>query len=402
MSSLVYSKEKTLEKITLILGGFFWILLLAGTFGLILIGLLIGYVFYLFVQSALIAHIKGNGVRLTAKQFPDLHQQFLECCSKLNIAPYPAAPEVYILQGGGAMNAFATRFMGAQYVVLLSDVVDAMSANPDGVRFYLGHELGHLHMRHMGKLFLRWPALWLPLLGAAYARARETSADSYGLACCATAENAGRALAALAAGRKRWKDIDIEQFSEQVRETSGFWMSLHELTSGYPWLIKRVARVSGHEVLIPRRSRLSYLFAAFVPYAGSAGGFLTVFVLAYVLILLITIGTPVIKDALSQRTAEAMVEETLPVRNALAAAYFRQNDIPHSLETIHVAEEFPNGDQLVYDQKTMSLSVQSLDKTIKFVPSLMKDDTIVWYCHAGEGLRDDLLPESCRKSDDEN
>jgi Zn-dependent protease with chaperone function len=402
MSSLVCSRERTLEKITLFLGVFFWLVLLVGTFGLILIGLLIGYTFYLFMQSALISHIKGNGVRLTARQFPDLHGQFLECCSKLDIQPSPALPEVYVLYGSGVMNAFATRFMGAQYVVLLSDVVDAMKANPDGVRFYLGHELGHLHMRHMGKMFLRWPALWIPLLGAAYARARETSCDRHGLACCASAENAGRALAALAAGRERWKNLDIEQFSEQVRETSGFWMSFHELIAGYPWLIKRVARVTGHEALIPPRSRFSYMLAACVPYAGPVGGFFAVFVYAYILVLVVVLGTPLFKDGLSEREAAAMVEETLPARDALATAYLKQRDFPSSLESVHLSATLPNGDQLVYDHDTMNLTVLSAGKAIRFEPSEGDDKEVIWNCAAEHGLTDEQLPETCRESSDDN
>jgi Zn-dependent protease with chaperone function len=400
MSSLVCPKERTLEKITLLFGIFFWLVLLAGTFGLILVGLLIGYGFYLFIQSTLISYIKGNGVRLTAQQFPDLHQQFLECCAKLDIQSSPALPEVYILHGSGVMNAFATRFLGAQYVVILSDVVDAMRANPDGVRFYLGHELGHLHRRHMGKMFLRWPALWIPLLGAAYARARETSCDRYGLACCASAENAGRALAALAAGRERWKDLDIGQFSEQARETSGFWMSFHELIAGYPWLIKRVARVTGHEVFIPRRSRFSYLLAACVPYAGPLGGFFAIFIYVYILVLVVALGVPMFKDNQSERQAAAMVEETLPSRNALAAAYLKQQDFPSSLESVHLAATLPNGDQLVYDPDTMNLTVLSTGKAIKFEPSEGDDKEVIWNCSAERGLTDEQLPESCRESSD--
>lgn len=385
MQSLVYPKERTLEKITLVLGIIFWIVLILGTFGVALLLLLVGYIFYLFAQSALIAYIKGNGVLLTSKQFPDLHEQFTECCTTLSMNPWP---EVYILHGNGAMNAFATRFLGAQYVVLLSDVVDAMSANPDGVRFYLGHEIGHLHMRHMGKMFLRWPALWVPLLGAAYSRARETSCDRYGLACCSSPENAGRALAALAAGHTRWKDMDLEQFCRQAGETSGFWMSFHELLAGYPWLTKRVARVTGQEALIPGRSRLSYLFAVWVPYAGRSGGLFAVILYAYILFLAFSIGAPFLKDREAKIQANAMFTETAVVRNELAAAYLKNQDPPESLASLGLQATLPNGDRLSYNQENMTLVVQSSDKAIRLVPSLVDDDKkIVWRCVAVKGLK---------------
>ena len=153
-------------------------MLIAGTFGVALLILLAGFVAYLFAQSALIARIKGNGVELSEAQFPDLYAHFSACCERLQIAK---RPKVYIVNGNGALNAFATQFLGLQYVVLLSDVIDAMDRHAEGIRFYIGHELGHLRLRHISGHLLRWPVLWLPLVGAAYARAKETSCDRHGL-----------------------------------------------------------------------------------------------------------------------------------------------------------------------------------------------------------------------------
>jgi multisubunit Na+/H+ antiporter MnhG subunit len=72
MNELVYPPERTLGIITLVLGVLVWIALIAGTFGGALIVLAVGFLLYLFAQSALIARIKGNGVELSEAQFPDL------------------------------------------------------------------------------------------------------------------------------------------------------------------------------------------------------------------------------------------------------------------------------------------------------------------------------------------
>ena len=176
MNELVYPRERTLGTITLILGLLVWLALIVGTVGGALIGLALGFVLYLFAQSTLIAHIKGNGVELSETQFPDLHKQFTICCDRLQIKKRPQA---YILNGNGGFNAFATKFLGTQFVILMSDVVDAMDKHPDGVRFYIGHELGHLRMKHLSGHLLRWPVLWLPLIGAAYSRARESTCDRH-------------------------------------------------------------------------------------------------------------------------------------------------------------------------------------------------------------------------------
>ena len=136
MDELVYPRERTLATLTLILGLLIWLLLIAGTFGVALLILLAGFVAHLFAQSALIARIKGNGVELSEAQFPDLYAHFSACCERLKIAK---RPQVYIVNGNGALNAFATQFLGLQYVVLLSDVIDAMDRHAEGVRFYIGH-----------------------------------------------------------------------------------------------------------------------------------------------------------------------------------------------------------------------------------------------------------------------
>ncbi|RLA42734.1 MAG: peptidase M48, partial [Gammaproteobacteria bacterium] len=240
MNELVYPREKTLGTITLVLGLLIWIGLIVGTFGSALIFLALGFLMYLFVQSALITHIKGNGVELSEAQFPDLYAQFVGCCDQLQIKKHPKA---YILNGNGGLNAFATKFLSKEFVVLMSDVVDAMDSHTDGVRFYIGHELGHLRMKHLTGHFFRWPALWLPLIGAAYSRARESTCDRHGLACSGTPEGAARALAALSAGVERWEHLDVPAYVDQADKSSEFWMSFHELIAGYPWLTKRVARV---------------------------------------------------------------------------------------------------------------------------------------------------------------
>ena len=133
MNDLVYPRERVLGVLTLLVGLLVWLLLIVGTFGAALGVLLLGYLVYLFAHSTLIAHIKGNGVALSENQFPDLHAQFVACCDQLQMGKRPQA---YVLNGNGGLNAFATKFLRSQYVVLLSDVIDAMRHHPDGVRFY--------------------------------------------------------------------------------------------------------------------------------------------------------------------------------------------------------------------------------------------------------------------------
>jgi hypothetical protein len=82
---LVYPRERTLGTVTLVLGLLVWLLIIVGTVGIALVYLLIGFLFYLFAHSALIAWLRGNGVLLSAQQMPDLRERFDACCARLGL-----------------------------------------------------------------------------------------------------------------------------------------------------------------------------------------------------------------------------------------------------------------------------------------------------------------------------
>lgn len=393
MDALVYPRERTLGSITLVIGLLIWLGLVVGTFGAALLVLLAGFVVYLFAQSALIAHIKGNGVELSANQFPDLHEQFTACCERLQLK---ATPQAYVLNGHGGLNAFATQFLGTQYVVLYSDVVDAMAAHADGVRFYIGHELGHLRMKHLTGHLLRWPALWLPLVGAAYSRARESTCDRHGAACCATREGGAKALAALAAGAERWQQLDVASYSRQADQTGGFWMSFHELTAGYPWLTKRAARVLDADAQLPSRHGLAYLPALFIPYAGRLGAGFGVLIMVYVIGVLAAIGLPAYQNYTMRAKLSAVVASTEAARNALARHYQASRTVPESLEAIGVAPQLTDGTSLALNSSNMVLTVNLQQGELVFTPSADDTGRVTWTCAVGEGsLTPAQLPASC-------
>jgi Zn-dependent protease with chaperone function/type II secretory pathway pseudopilin PulG len=290
---LVYANEPTLFAISLVISVGFWLLLLVGTLGIAAAYALLFFLFYLFAQSGLIAYIKGNAVRVTPQQYPDLHERLSFCCQRLGL---DVVPETYLMNGNGAFNAFATRFLGRNFLVVYSDVVDALEGRPGALNFYLGHELGHVHRRHLSWRPALLPASLLPLVGAAYQRACESTCDNYGAACCDDTEDAVRGLSALAAGGRRWQDLNVREYLGQAGETSGFWMSFHELIGDYPWLVKRVARVAargdGRAPQIPGRNPFAYLFALFVPRTMAGAGAASVLMMVAVIGIIAAIAIP--------------------------------------------------------------------------------------------------------------
>lgn len=304
LGELVYKNEKTLFILHFVLATIFWLALIVGTMGMALFYMLGLFVGYLFAQSALIAWIKGNGVKISAEQFPDLHNSYTRCCQTLGVTPYPDA---YLINGGGILNAFATRFLGRHFVVLYSNVVDAMEGNPEAINFYIGHELGHIQRKHLQWGPYIWPASIFPLLGAAYSRSREYTCDQFGRACCNDSQPALHGLVALAAGDKRWATLSVPAYLQQTKETGGFWMSFHELVADYPWLVKRAARLDNPDYSSPTRNPFAWLLALFVPRFGVGGGMAGLLTMVAVIGILSAIAVPAYQDYV-KRVKQAQVQ----------------------------------------------------------------------------------------------
>jgi Zn-dependent protease with chaperone function len=308
--NLVYRNEERLFRLMLVWSVLIWGVLVIGTFGLALVYFLFAFLFYCVVQSALISYIKGNGVRITEEQFPDLKQQISACCRKLGL---DEEPQAYLMQMGGMLNAFATRFLGRHFIVLYSDVVDGLADNPDALNFYIGHEIGHIKRKHLSWATFLMPAAALPLIGPAYSRAREYTCDRHGLAACDNPQNAEHGLAVLAAGGKRARMMNHGAYVAQSRQTEGFWMSFHELVGDYPWLVKRMAAVralsAGQELRQPSRNKLAAVLALFVPRTGMGGGAAAIVPIVMIAVLA-AVAIPAYKGY-QQRSQEAAAMQAL-------------------------------------------------------------------------------------------
>lgn len=372
-----YRHEKALFTLLAVIAILFWVAITVGTFGIVWLYMVFFYLFALFAQSALISHLKGNAVRIDATQFPDLHERIAGCAARLGITP---VPEAFLMSGDGMLNAFATRFLRRYYVVLLSDVVDALDDDPEAINFYIGHELGHIDRQHIANGWWMAPAMLLPLAGAAYRRAQEYTCDQYGLACCAEPASAARALAVLAAGPRRWKQLSAEAYVAQCAQSGGFWMSLNELASDYPWLSKRMARIQNPAATMPGRHPFAWVLAFFMPRLGPGGPLVGIIMFFALIGILAAIAIPAYQDYMTRATAVPAFQYGTQITQAVGKHLVDENEVPETLDGLGVPS--PAGDVQASIDANSAVITLVLPKgaTISYTPSWDADEQIVWEC----------------------
>lgn len=394
--NLVYSKEAPLFALSLVISVVFWLGLLVGTLGTALIWVGIFFLIYLFAQSAFISHIRGTAVHITRQQFPDLYERIGACAAKLGMKEIPDA---YLLHGNGVFNAFATRFLGRNFIVLFSDVVDALDECPEAVNFYIGHELGHILRKHLVWGPLLAPASFLPLLGAAYSRAREYTSDRHGLACCGQAEDARRGLAALAAGGKRWKTLNDDSYIDQAQSSSGFWMSFHELVASYPWLVKRMAALrtlaGGQAWNAPKRNPFAYFFALFVPRLGVGAGVAPLFLGVAMVGILGAVAIPTYQDYVQRAKVAAALGRVGTARTAVVDYVIKNRAWPDTNAQAGVPETGYGPDIRRVEIEHGGVVVADIAGGEVVLTPHLKDRHIFWQCST-RGLAVKYLPRACR------
>lgn len=404
MMDLVYKNEKKLFAIAVLISALLWLILIGTTFGVALVFILFGLLFYLFAQSGFISHLKGNGVRVSEGQFPALHRSLTDCCQKIGIN---TPPEMYLLRTD-FFNALATKFLGRNIVVLFTDVVDALDENPSAVDFYIGHELGHIHRKHLRWSGFLFPALLLPVLGTAYRRAQEYTCDRYGAHCCSTDDDVRFALATISAGDTRWKNLDSSVYATQVAVTNEFWMSFHELTNDYPWLTKRMASAlafrKNEEIRHPRRSFFAGLLSIFIPRFGAHGG-ASLLVTVAVIGILAAIAIPAYQDY----TIRGQVSEglNLAAGTKAAVAEFVQERREWPLDNASVglapasdisgqyvsAVRIEEGVVVISYGNNAHASIQG--HSLMLVPDASVPPNVSWECYSSD-IANKWLPSACR------
>ena len=252
----------------------------------------------------------------------------MRVCEKLGLT---SIPRLYVLQSGGALNAFATKFSGRDFVVVNSDLLEAFGPDSPEMEFILGHELGHLKSNHIFKRVFMSPGILLPLIGPAYLRACEASCDRYGAFAASDLQGATRALLALGGGKAQGRILDADAFAGQHTEERGFFVSWHELSSAYPTLSQRVARMlaltNPRFDTKPKRHPLAYVLALFTPGGRAASDGANALVFVVIIGVLAAIAIPAfqnVRTAANERNQMSTNEQTCRSNEREIAAAVQQ------------------------------------------------------------------------------
>lgn len=251
MESLVHPKERTYFAIAILINALVYLALVDSIVGLVYIAN--GALIALVAHGVFIGQLRGNGIRVSERQFPEVHRLVERLSREMELA---AVPDVYVLQAGGLLNAFATRFLGRNFVVIYSDVLELAYQNGEpAVGFVLAHELAHVKRKHLSKRWFLYPALFVPFLGTAYSRACEYTCDRF--AAHHRPDGAYDGLRVLAAGKRLFAAVDVAELRAQASRDRGFWIWFAEILSTHPHLPRRVAALSERGVAVPAGDRSS-------------------------------------------------------------------------------------------------------------------------------------------------
>lgn len=187
---------------------------------------------------------RADGIRVTREQFGDVHKIWSEMAQQLGLKN---VPELYIKNGNGTLNAFATCMPGYRnFGVIYSDILERAIANQDEtiLRFILGHELGHVRLKHVAW----WSHLLgvignMPgfnyILGLPLSRSREYGCDKVGFALSQDTEQRG--LLMLAAGKHLYREVNPEAYHAEHIDKRSFWATISNFFGDHPNINWRIA-----------------------------------------------------------------------------------------------------------------------------------------------------------------
>ncbi|MDS1272185.1 M48 family metallopeptidase [Lipingzhangella sp. LS1_29] len=186
----------------------------------------------LFTRGQLYARQRANGVRITPDQFPEAHAMVRQAAHHFGL---PRVPDAYVVLGNGVINAFASGHGFRRYVAIHSDLfeVGGRLADPEALRFVIGHEVGHIaagHASYWRQVGISVATL-IPGVGSSLSRAQEYTADNHAHAYC---PHGMQGLRILTCGKYLYPQVDFAAVAARATTERDFFVWLVNLLSSHP------------------------------------------------------------------------------------------------------------------------------------------------------------------------
>lgn len=189
-----------------------------------------------WVRAILYAQMRATSVRMSPTQFPEGYRMVAEAAAQFGMRN---VPDAYVTMGSGVVNAFASGHGFRRFVVIHSDLFEIGGENRDreALRFVIGHEVGHLaagHVSYFRLLFTNMLSL-IPLLGPAFSRSQEYTADNFGNSFAP--EGAPGVMGLLSGGKYLGGEVNVHELADRAATDPSLfvhwvnWGSSHPITT---------------------------------------------------------------------------------------------------------------------------------------------------------------------------
>jgi Zn-dependent protease with chaperone function len=240
---LIHPNERKYLTLAIIVSILTYLLMIISISGIIFIIVFLGLT--LFAHGIMLALIRTNGIKLSPTQFPTVYEKTKVLCEAMGLK---TVPDIYVMESGGVLNGFATKFFGRNMVVLYSEIFELIKrGSEDELAFIIAHELAHIKRRHITKQLVILPVMWVPFLGNAYSRACEFTCDRFGAYYTGNPTAARNSLLILAVGKSLYQEVNQQEFIEQIEKESGFFIWLSQKMSTHPPLPRRIFEIISFE-----------------------------------------------------------------------------------------------------------------------------------------------------------
>jgi Zn-dependent protease with chaperone function len=206
------------------------------SFGVLLVVLLLTPIISRGMNRKAMALIHGSGIRVSEKQFPEIHACVTGMAQRLGLT---RPIEVYVVEEK-VVNAATVRY-GKKNVILLTDeLIDScLRTRPEALAFILGHEVGHIALKHTG-VFRSWVRQHYKKLG----QLDEYSADRVASRLVGEKMTAFYGLLILTVGHSMVPHVNTEEVMKQAAEVrADRYSKKAEKTLTHPLLLNRVSRL---------------------------------------------------------------------------------------------------------------------------------------------------------------